>query len=400
MTEPSQDTAQRDRPFRRTVFFISGFHDFGFRYFWPILKRESRHHSRLYGRPVTIQETPDGAHLTADDFGRTVAVDYRYMAWNDIAKRRLKQTLLEIYWHMVVRIVSYHLSGRYFRLMRAYWGFTNGVYYMLFSMLAVSIVTFFFADWFLAFIFDDRDFLRGLFSVGIAYVAPCLIFERYENYFRIKLMWLIFRMTLEQKNGTCADLFERLDGFEDDIYSELKRGEADEILIIGHSYGSILATELAGRLQKRLDNEKASKASPLSLLTIGDINALFVIAGCSQSFREMLAYAAQSKRLRWVTVFSPQDGLNFPKYNVAKEDLGIKDTTGPVFKSLMLKKVTSPKTYKWLKKSFWRMHFQYLREADYQNDFSFFRSIASARMLPDTIRKRAEELAFADQQKD
>ena len=398
MTEQAFDTNAKDRPFRRTVFFISGFHDFGFRFFWPMLKRGARRHTKLYGRKMKAEQTDQGARLEVDDFGRAVEVDYRYLAWNDLAAKRINQPLWQIYWHMIFRLTYYHLSLEYFKLMRAYWGFTNGVYYMLFTMLISSSVVFAGCYAALSSVIHGPP-LWAACAIA-AYILPCLFFERYENYFRLKLMWLIFRMALSQGKGQATDLEERLSDFVERVEQTVRTSDLDEVLVVGHSYGSILATEVVGHVLAQLDNKPTDSPSQptISLLTIGDINALYALRGATKPYIKAFKRLSTAKDAYWMSVFCPQDGLNFPKYNVAQQVYKLKEAALPQFRSQKVRELLTSENYKTLRKSFWDMHFQYLKEGDFQGDFSYFRMIASARPLRDNYGIRPEEEAYAKKQ--
>lgn len=357
-----------------------------------MLKRGARDHTKLYGRPIEVMETDNGARLEIDDFGRQVDVDYRYLAWNDIATKRIKQPLWQIYWHMIARILLYHLNGRYFRLMGAYWGFTNGVYYMLLTLLLGSAVTGIVSYWALS------SSLGGVglwaFILVLSYFVPALFFDRFESRFRIKLMWLIFRMSSDHAKGKAPDLEARIDDFAKTVGSTFKDKTIDEVVIVGHSYGSIIATDLAAKLLQNGPDD----GPDLAVLTVGDINALHAIAHDNTQFKESITRCSTATDLfSWLCIFSPQDGLNFPKFNTAKEIFGVTDPSWPLFKSMLLRRLVTPARYKALKKSFWDMHFQYFKEGDVQGQYSYFRLIGSARPLIENYGLRPEEEAYAAQ---
>lgn len=396
------------QPFRRTVFFISGFHDFDFRFFWPILKRQAKRHSNLYGRKISLKHCDNGALLKVDDFGRPVEVKYRYLHWNDIAAKRIKRHFFILYLKMIWVILIAHLDGRFFALMRAYWGFTNGVYYMVLVPLVISfclaVLLHGVVQSISSFALPPGDLYFGSYWIGnfiITYSLTAIILEILEPKLRIKLMFSIYEMADSQGRGYAPDLDQRVNSFAEEIRREAAKELADEVLVVGHSYGSILAVQSTG---KAIQNLEGTPHTRIALLTLGDINMLYAVLEKDPDYRSSLfALTRGLSGVTWITAFSPQDGLNFPRYNVAYQYYGLPDGGGdrarmqPIFCSLKLAETMEPDRYKQMKYNFWAMHFQYLKEADKPGDYSYFRFICRAKPLCDNYGLLESEKAFKEQ---
>jgi hypothetical protein len=94
----------------------------------------------------------------------------------------------------------------------------------------------------------------------------------------------------------------------------LQDPEIDEVLVVGFSVGSILATHALGRM---LADDNDHSAMPqqrpaLALLTLGNCIPLYGLFPQAVAYREGLARIAESDRLVWVDVSSPSDWGSFP----------------------------------------------------------------------------------------
>jgi hypothetical protein len=91
----------------------------------------------------------------------------------------------------------------------------------------------------------------------------------------------------------------------------LQDPDIDEVLVVGFSVGSILATHALGRM---LDDDVTAppKKPALALITLGNCIPLYGLFPQAVEYRKGLARIAQSDRLVWVDVSSPSDWGSFP----------------------------------------------------------------------------------------
>lgn len=105
-------------------------------------------------------------------------------------------------------------------------------------------------------------------------------------------------------------LAERLDLFADRIAAALDQGD-DELLLVTHSNGSILAVPLMARLLERCGGTMPDR---FTLVTLGQCVPLVLSRRDRTAFRERLATVGRG-HFHWVDIGSPPDGAAFHDVN-------------------------------------------------------------------------------------
>ncbi|GAB5388932.1 MAG: hypothetical protein Alpg2KO_19000 [Alphaproteobacteria bacterium] len=391
-----------ETPYRRKVFFISGFHDFGFRYFYPMIKRGIPRIEKHEGRKVTMTgpEGEEGAEvLRFEATGPEGAcqTEYRFLGWNDIAAKRLSvpgwlkffQIPKLMWWAGSATAPFSDLK----RLHRPFW---------LAAMLATwvtIIVTFVMMGlfgwaggelfgWLLAKYGSMSDVAAGpqfnwagAITGGVigGMVAGWLL-DVLDRKFHQRLIIEIWQLGVEWVHGKVPAVDGAMDEFANVLVEALRDDNVDEVLVVGHSWGSVMATQVMDRALLKLKDE-AMGPNTLSLLNLGAVHVLPCSAKPDSLHHQALNRLTHEERLDWVEIFSPADPLNVPFLNPAQAILGQSDADKPAMRSLMISHRMAPERFVELKKNFWEMHFHYLKEADREAHFSFLRCMTAATPL-------------------
>lgn len=162
--------------------------------------------------------------------------------------------------------------------------------------------------------------------------------------------------------------------------------QLDEVLVVGYSVGSILATRALGRALPSL-GEPVRGAPQLALLTLGHCIPLFGLFPQAHAYRAELAVLGSSNRLKWVDVSSPTDWGSFPLLNpievceveVAQRGKGWPLMTSPRFHTLF-----EPASYQEMLGNKHRMHTQYLMSTEKPGRYDYFAITAG----PQSLRAR------------
>ncbi len=373
----SKKTSSSQKPFKRTAYFISGLHPFGFEHFWPILKKGAQQHARLYPRKIDINQTGDWdgnpeVILRAKEKGaRDTITTYRYMKWNDLVIERMKEPYIIAFFGMLFIFIKGIFNGEVRKLYKLSRGFGNGMVYVNIPIFIILGVTFFSAIYF----YSSLGLLSVL-MVGLGLIGAITLTKSFEKFFHIKHYYHLFKIRFDWNAGKEKSLEKRIDKFSNQLAQALLTDDTDELLIIGHSYGTLLAVDA---LAKALDKIKGKKIKPkkVGLITVGAIHHSIAICKSAHSYRKSLGTVGGDERIYWLEPFSPQDGGNFPKCNPVTDFTDVSPAYGPHQKSIKYKELVTPKTYKKNKHNFWRMHFQYLYEGEIPGDYSFFRMLCS-----------------------
>ena len=150
--------------------------------------------------------------------------------------------------------------------------------------------------------------------------------------------------------------------------------DIDEVLVVGFSVGSILATHALGRMLA--DALPAQQKSPaLALITLGNCIPLFGLFPQVAEYREGLARIGASDRLTWVDVSSPSDWGSFPLIDplafcdvpLATRGRGAPRLTSPRFHTLF-----AEDDYRRMLPDKHTMHMLYLMSAQKAGKYDYF----------------------------
>lgn len=375
-------------PFRRAVYFIAGFDPNGAQYLYWLFRREFGKDNALYGRKanvgrlVTDADKLPGWRIETEDNGRPVTVDYTVLSPRQV-------------------VVGNYYVRDVFRLIAA-WAYmlfafirTGGILYLrktpvpavLVILYVILAVPGFFwigttlAYWPMLLLPDsvgETWRLLGRLAGGFVFLQAVYLVER--------VIWLYFfvsalRMLALQAQGR-AHALERMVADWVRIVAERQAIRPyDEVLIVGHSIGSIQGIEMVEQL---LRDRPFAGANRLSLLTIGSADGLLSCQRNARRFHAATAAAATSPDLVWVEYFAPTDAICrgwVDPVAFAGIDLGGRAQRGPAMRKIDLATMFPGLSLKRVPVNLVKQHFLYLSAGDRKTEYSYFQTICRAARL-------------------
>ena len=343
--------------FKRKVFYVGGFDPRGVRFYYALYRQAVDRFVERTGKAVTVSNrrrvSPirhDWTVANATDDART---DYSFLRWEDLVQRAWIRNPFAL---AVAAVRTYAGLLRHIDLpLRK--ALTTGPIITLFYPPLASIL--------LPLVFGLLPFLIALIwlpwwaamaiglVLGIAVATPLLK--------RAHTPWLLrfFIFNLGPKSSEADPaMADRLDRFAREIQAALDE-EYDEVLVVTHSNGSILAVPLITRL---LAAHGGAMPANFALVTFGQCIPLAIARKTATRFRDQLR-ALGDGDFRWVDIGSPPDGAAF--HNVDTVTLvGGKGRPRLDMLSPRFHLFYDPETYHkgWSNK--YEIHFDYLRVAD------------------------------------
>lgn len=162
--------------------------------------------------------------------------------------------------------------------------------------------------------------------------------------------------------------------------------DIDELLVVGYSVGSILATRaMALALPSLADRD--GKCPQLALLTLGHCIPLLGLFPQAADYRRELGVLASSRIIRWVDVSSPTDWGSFALLNpieVCEIEVAEKGSGWPLMTSPRFHTLFDSATYRAMIGDKHRMHTQYLMSSERPGRYDYFAITAG----PMSLRER------------
>jgi pimeloyl-ACP methyl ester carboxylesterase len=366
----------------RHIIYVQGYDPRGLAQYYRMFRTELRKFGRLYQLAATIsrpQVAPDGEiaswtiETKAGDW--QTRTSYDFLRFEDLIQRDLAapiwRTVLHamwIYWRLV-------FGGTIARFWKAHWRFATFISYPHFLLFNGAI-------WSLGLAFAFEKGLEALgipslFSTAAAaafFVAALGTLLKYtEN--RTYLLYLLSDTiwTWEFSHRQRPEWDQRIDRFAQYLAKVARASDADEIVIVGHSSGSFLGTEILARALK-LDPALGRNGPRIVLLTIGGNFPIVGFHAASQDFRDHLRLLAVEPSIDWIDCQSRKDVMNFYPFDPITGhgiDVGA-SRRNPTIVPVRFREIIKPENYNLFRWKFFRVHFQFVMANERPHAYDFF----------------------------
>lgn len=378
--------ANKGKVFKRRVFYIPGYDPMPARRYREIYRRESALQAGVSGYEITQEQGAEGPfswHVTSQMDGQQAQADIEVMVWSDIVKSSMGHGIWATYGALLRTSWAYIGSGALFRLMRLRKGPVIAALYpifMLLAQLAVAVLVGWLVACLLAHVVPTPFHWLGLLAIW----PLLLMFRALDN--RLYAYYLMHDYAYSAKAGGAnpPELEARMAEFADRI-AEAVQGDADEVLVVGHSSGAYLAVSILA------DLIRAGRAGQgLSLLTLGQVVPMVSFLPKADRLRADLHDLSVSDQVTWLDVTAPGDGCAFALCDpVSVSGVAPEGKRWPLVISAAFTQTLKPETWARLRWRFFRLHFQYLHAFDNPGDYDYFAITAGPLTLGDRYRGRA-----------
>jgi hypothetical protein len=359
---------------RRLVFYFSGFDPRGPSHYHTLYGEQAKLHAPLNGLNLEVGKRRRSGKLasawTITSNGGETVTDYEFLRWDDIIRNRwpknewqLLKSAVPTYWVFL----RANLIGR---LLKIAWPSALTVSYPIIAffgllllglMLAAAVVTA--LPWWLG------TPLAGGGLVGTIFLGRWLD-DRFRSFWLLR----VYGAMQPWAYGKIPELDERIREFAKDIVEKIRVSEADEVLVVGHSVGSILTVSLVAEILK-LEPELGTRGQIFGLVSLGNCLPLVSLLPGSKQLRRDLETVATAPGVRWLDFSARRDGASVTQVDPLKISGISRPKNRPVRPQqfpVRIVKMFPPATYAVIKKDIFRIHFQYIMAGELLTDYDFF----------------------------
>src|SRR5262249_15037075 len=150
----------------------------------------------------------------------------------------------------------------------------------------------------------------GLLATGAVWVALFALLRPLSDrsvLLRVANGWPVMR---DFARGRPSGYDRPVDAFAQRLVAASRAGEADEILIIGHSAGGLTAPIVTTRALD-IDPDLGRQGAPVTLVTVGSLLPAFALHPAAERMREAVRRLAVEPDVRWVDCQARKDIMNF-----------------------------------------------------------------------------------------
>lgn len=379
MTEvPSpSDTADSPPVRRRLVAYLSGFDPQGPAHYQQLYATEAPKQAAVSGYRLDVgkrrkySEHVAGWELDAELDGINTRTRYEFLRWDDIVRAHWPRSRWGLLRGTAFASWAMWRNGVMWHSWRRSWPMFVAIALPGFSMLLVALLG-------LALLATSGGLVMGGQGLGGSLLlllgGPLLVLGARWAEHRTHMAWLMRSLAclVRQGRGQTPELEARLTLHAEHLARQWRSGEFDEVLVVGHSSGAMMAASIMARTLKALADEPARMPQRrLALLTLGHCSPLLSAQAEAQAFRDELRLLGKHPALCWVDYGAPPDGCCFPLINPC-EGLGLPEGAGPKLLNPRFAQLFGPTTYQALRKDKFRCHFQYLMASEQPGAYDYF----------------------------
>lgn len=373
----------------RKAFYISGFDPRGEKYYHRVYRKESQKQSLVSGDAITVgpceEITPQVAkwEVECSSDSHTTQTSYEFLIWKDIILQHWPKAGFKMSKETLVTYYRFLVQGVLFNTLKDSWPYLITAIYPLCYLLIIlvgAILSGYVGFKSISTMFPEQVTLGFFASFGI---AVHIVQQGWKYEGKFKITWVLRAAAFLDKLSRQAtpEMDERIELFAARIVNALKDPQYDEILVIGHSSGAIIAVSTIARVIRQCRLEALDYAR-LSLLTLGQAIP-FVSYQADSYLRKDLQDIAQSS-LNWLDITAPPDGASYALvdiYQLLKIDCDPNASGKPKVLSARFFKMLDHAEYRSLKKDRFKLHFQYLMAGTQKIDYDYFQITSGDKTL-------------------
>lgn len=383
---------------KRHIFYISGFDPRGAAFYRRLYSTEAEKQAAVGGLSLQIGQRKrvcsfsSAWEIESTVENQTVNTTYEFLHWDDIVRAHWGKSEASIFLSYLKAIWIYTKKGALRLTLQASWArimtvfFPFAVFFILF-FLALSCL-FIFST--IAAIFGLPEWM-GWCAATAGFIGFLQVGRSIKKRFNSHWLLRIYVFSVKQGLGKLSDLENRLNQFSEHIVKQTS-SDVDEVLIVGHSVGSIMATSVLGRVLTLNPTWLQDSTSSLSLLTLAQCIPLVSVLPEAKPYRDHLATLNQSDSVHWIDFTAPSDGACFALVDpLTVSGLAQSDPQQPKPKLLSphFYRLFSPHVYAKMKRDWYRHHFQYIMSSENADEYDYFAITAGTLTLKERYQSHS-----------
>jgi len=391
---------------RRHVFYVEGYDPRGAEGYHRLFGRELIRFMNTWGVAASLSELSlddeDIAHWTVATKGSNweTVTRYEFVRFEHMVRAAARRPMVRQIPRTLCWMVDDLFSGALWRTIRAAWRFALHLMVLqapLIGWLALTIVAAGAAGFVVA--------RAGSLPIGLlagAVVAAALFALLRPLGDRSVLLqvangWPLMR---DFARGRPSGYDRPVETFARQLAAAARAGEADEILIVGHSAWGLTAPIVTTRALE-LDPDLGRHGPRVALVTVGSLLPAFALHPAATRMREAVRRLATEPAVRWVDCQARKDIMNFWDFDPVA-GVGVEvgaERANPIIWPVRLRDMLTDAAYDRVRASQFRMHYQYVMANDRRAPYDYFMLVCGPLAVtlwaedPDAVVKRFGERA-------
>lgn len=284
--------------------------------------------------------------------------------WDDIIATVARQP----WWRRVplgqLAFLDFTAAGALWGYIRTNWRYALFFVYPFLLFDVLVLVAWFAGDF----------FLRASHSVWVGIVAGLMVFAAMMRgpcrWFGLATLFDDWIFSSRYVRGNYPVLDQRLDLIAKDIDRAARGAHFDEILVVGHSLGAVIAVDLLDRVLA-INPSIGEREPRMAFLSVGSSILKIGLHRGAKRFRASLQRVAAGTGIFWAEYQALTDVMNFYKTNPVSE-LGLTAIDRPVMRIVKIRNMLDPEAYRRIRRNFYRVHNQFISGNQRRAPYDYF----------------------------
>jgi pimeloyl-ACP methyl ester carboxylesterase len=384
---------QRVQVKRRRVIYVPGYDPRGLPEYFRMFRTELQKFRSLYNVDSTLSKLDRSdrqpiwtIHTAAD--GWKVETHYHFLRWEDIIQGDFARPAWWKILHLFRVMAIWLVDGTLLRITRASWRCTCFILYAPIAFLLSGAVSAFVgcATSRLTAAFLPNTLLVAAIGVVVAVLTFIAVVRAIESQLMCLYLADSFVSAHDFAHRQRPDWETRLQEFAVYLAETVARNDADEIVVVGHSFGSFLAIDVLARALEH-DPQLGRHGPRVALLTVGPNHPLLGLNRAAGWFHDRLQRLVAEPSIDWVEYQTRKDVMNFywfdpvVRYQLDRANFHINLRVVPIsFRDII------SEDWNRMRWRFFRIHFQTIMANERPSHYDYFLIVCG----PFELRYRAE----------
>lgn len=341
--------------------------------YWGLFRREARLTGARRGVAITVGDpvrSADGIELTWTAEAHGVSTRYVLLRWEEIVRARFPQSDWTRLTGVPALLWRLWRSGYKADLQREGWRFATVIFCVHYIYIALALLSLAAAASLAALAPSALQpwSILAVPPLAFAFLAVLMRATRGKPLYVPHLVDDT-AFTHAYAAGAAPEMQPRLDAFAARIGAA--EGEADEVVVVGHSTSSFLGIEVLDRVLAR-DPGFGRRGTPVSFVSIGSVIPWLGLDPAAVGFRDTLARFARAAQIGWLDVRAPWDWLSIHKRNpLTACGLPVPDAGRPAELWVMIHDLITGSDVGRRQWNLFQMHFQLLMASQSATGFDY-----------------------------
>ena len=293
-----------------------------------------------------------------------VETDYHLIRWHDVIDAFRRQSVGARIVLGILTFLDFVLAGTLWRYLVTNWRYA-GFFLYPFVMFGLLIATAFLIGGFAFKVIGSIPIAigAGLFGLAALLAGPW----RWLHLGNLFDDWIFSREYIRRGN---SEIEQRLGRLAAELVAAARNPAADEILVIGHSLGAVLAVDLLDCALK-LDPDLGRNRIPITFLSVGSSILKIGLHPKAIRFRAAMERVAASRTIFWGDYQALVDPLNFYKSRPMAE-MGLSKENEATVRIVRLSLMLDRDMYRRIRLNFFRLHCQFVSGNDRRTSYDYF----------------------------